>query len=70
MLDRPMAEVCLQGSRIEALVCQGEATGMPQLMRVDLELEARCLASPRYELLEAADSEGCPPLTDEHEWAG
>ena len=40
-----MAEVGLQGAGIVALVGQGEATGVPQHVRVDLEAELGSLAS-------------------------
>src|SRR5262245_41966245 len=55
VLDVLVPEVRLQAARIVTLVRELVAAGVPQHMRVRLDLEPGGLASPANELLEVAD---------------
>jgi hypothetical protein len=41
VLDRPVAQIALDGSRIDAIICQLVAAAMPQHVRVNFHVEAR-----------------------------
>src|SRR5262245_6779747 len=70
VLDIPMSEICLQGARIVPRVCQGEAAGVPQHVRMDFELEN---GRRRCALDHPGKSGGCErraSLADEHKLTG
>ena len=52
-IDRPMTQIGLQRSRIQALICQRVAAGMPEHVRVDLEPHLGFGASAGEQLGEA-----------------
>jgi hypothetical protein len=45
-----MAQIGLQRSGSDALICQGIAAGMPEHVRVDLEANLGFVAGPREQL--------------------
>ena len=68
VLDRFVAEITLNRAGIDAVVRQLVAAGVPEHVRVHLELEACNLAGTFDHGLEAAIGERCPALADEDEW--
>jgi hypothetical protein len=46
VLNISMAEVSLQGPCIDAIVGEFEAAGVPQHVRVSLDLKAHCIGCP------------------------
>jgi len=62
-----MPEIGLDAPGVLPCVRQVVAGTVPEHVRVDLEVEACCLTSPRYELLEARDGEGGSTLGYEDE---
>ena len=67
VLDIAMTEISLQSSRIMAGIGQGEAAGMPEHMRMCLEIEAGSIASALDHLGEAGSRERRTALTYKHE---
>jgi hypothetical protein len=67
VLDVAVAEIGLQGARIVSLVGKGEATGVPQHMRVSLEAQAGALTSALDHAGKAGGREGRAALGPEHE---
>ena len=54
VLDRLVAQIALDGARIDAVVRQFVAAAMPQHVRVDLHVEPGGLRCPFHHGLEAA----------------
>jgi hypothetical protein len=54
VLDRLVAEIALDGPRIDAVICQLVAAAMPQHVRMDFHVEARRAGRALYHGLEAA----------------
>jgi hypothetical protein len=50
-----VAQIALDGSRIDTIIRQLVATAMPQHVRVNLHIEARRTSRTLYHGLEAAD---------------
>jgi len=53
VLDRLVAQIALDGARIDAVVRQFVAAAMPQHMRVDFHVETRCDSRAFHHGLEA-----------------
>ena len=49
-VDGAMAQIGLQRSGSDALICHGIAAGMPEHVRVDLEANLGFVAGPREQL--------------------
>lgn len=62
-----MPEVGLQGARVAAGIGEGEAAGVPEHMRMRLEIESGRGSSPPDHLGEAGRRERAAALTGEHE---
>ena len=54
VLDRLVAQITLDGARIDTIVCQFVAAAMPQHVRVDFHVKARRASGTFYHGLEAA----------------
>jgi len=63
-----MAEVGLQRSGIDAIVGELEPAGVPQHVRVSLDLKAPCIGCPLKHSGKACCREWRPALRDKHEW--
>src|SRR6516162_4276916 len=63
VLDVLVAEVMLQRSRIDPLVCQLEAAGMAQHVRMDAKCHLGGLTEPFQHSAKADRAHGCPALT-------
>jgi hypothetical protein len=61
-----MAQKALQGSRINSAICQDEASGVTQLMRMDREWHLGRNARPSNHFGQASSREGCVSLADKH----
>ena len=61
-----MAEVVLQRSRIDTLVCQLEAAGMAQHVRMHAKRHLGGLTEPFQHAAKADRAHGCPALAHEH----
>ena len=59
-LDVAMAEICLQGARVGALIAKLKAAGMTEHVGVGLETELGRVALPGHHLAPARRSEGEP----------
>jgi len=66
-LDVAMAEICLQGARVGALIAKLKAAGMTEHVGVGLETELGRVALPGHHLAPARRSEGRAALGREHE---
>jgi hypothetical protein len=67
MLNALLAEISLQGPRIDTVVGKLEAAGMAQHVRVSLDLEPCGLTSPTDELLEVGHGHWRTALGNEQE---
>ena len=63
-----MPKVGLDGPGIDAFVCQLEAAGVSQHVRVDLHIKAGDLAGTLNHRLEAPFRKWRPAFADEYEW--
>ena len=66
MLDIFVAEVVLQRSGIDPLVCQLEAAGMAQHVRMHAKCHLGGLTEPLQHAAKADWAHGCPALAHEH----
>src|ERR1700690_2918746 len=69
MLDIPVPQVGLQSAGIVPRICQGEAAGMPEHVRMNLEPDPRGLRRPLNHSGKAGSRERRAPLAYEHEGA-
>jgi hypothetical protein len=54
VLDRLVAQIALDGSRIDAIICQFEAAAMPQHVRMDFHVETDRFGRAFHHCLEAS----------------
>jgi hypothetical protein len=54
MLNRFVAQIALDGSRIDAIICQFEAAAMPQHVRMDFHVETDRFGRAFHHCLEAS----------------
>ena len=54
MLDRLVAQIALDGSGIDTIICQFEAAAMPQHVRVNLHIETGHFGRAFHHGLEAS----------------
>jgi hypothetical protein len=66
-IDRPMTQIGLQRSRIQALICQRVAAGMPKHVRVYLKTDLGFLAGARQQLGKSRGGERTAPFGGKHE---
>ena len=69
MLDALVPEVVLDRARVDALVGQGEPTGVPKHVRVDGKLQTRLAPSPLHQLVNRRPRERSATLRGEQERA-
>ena len=63
-----MAQIALDGARIDAVICQFVTAAMPQHVRVNLHVKARRAGRAFHHGLEAAFGERRIALADKYEW--
>jgi hypothetical protein len=65
-----MTKVCLEGTRIRAIVCQLEAAGVPQHVRMHLDLKFCLFRSTLEHPSKPSGRKWCSPLGYKNEGTG